>query len=510
MPAAGGAPSVDPMVPEGRTVLHRLNAVELRNVLTDVLGAEAAAALPKLDDPLVQALDTNAEALTVSPSAVDSMFQSAKAIAQAVKPAALGACPMGTDDRACAQERIPRLAQRLLRRPPTADETTSYLALWDAVRARENAAAATQAVLQRLLLAPEFLYHVELGDPTTGRLDGWEMASRLAFLAWESAPDQLLHDAAKAGRLATKAGVRAELERLFADPKGARTFSRFLGLWSDADKLDGLTKDPKAYPGFDLLRAPMRDELGRFVGDLVQNDGTLAQLLTSRESFVDGALASFYGVTAPATPFARVTLPPERAGGLLTQGAFLAIHGKAQRSAPILRGIFVRERLLCAPVPPPPPGVSAAEPPGTITDRTTREYFASLTAGPTCQACHAQINPIGYAFEGFDGTGRARAMDNGLPVDTSSALVGLDGERMFPGAPELAAHLAKSDRVRDCLARFWFRSRFRRLESDDDEVIVARLAGAFARSGDRLRALALSLADEEALYHAHFRAPEAP
>jgi hypothetical protein len=493
----------------GRTVLHRLNRMELYNVLTDVLGPEAAMALPDLPDPRVQFLDTNADALTVSPSTVDSMFETAKTIAEKLPAAALGTCTRAADERGCEGERIGRLALRLLRRPPAADETASYLALWDDVKRREGTAAATRAVLQRLLLAPEFLYHVEVGDPATGQLDDYELASRLAFLAWESGPDQALLDAAAARSLGTKAGARAQLERLLADPKGARTLRRFFALWSDLDKLGTLTKDPGAYPDFDVLRAPMREEFERFVGDLLQQNGTLSQLLTSRDTFVNGPLAALYGVPAPPTGFARSTLPPERAGGILTQGAFLAIHGKAQRSAPILRGIFVRERLLCSDVPPPPPGVSATVPPGVVTNRTTREYFASLTAGEACQGCHGLINPLGYTFEGFDGVGRARSAENGLPVDTSAEIVGsVAADGRFAGARELLARLAASDQVRDCLARFWFRSRFRRLETGGDERIVRRLSEALFREGGRLRALAAAIADEDALFYAHFRTPE--
>jgi hypothetical protein len=508
-PTTGGGAAASGAM--GRTVLHRLSRVELVNVLTDTLGAEAAARVPELNDPLVQGLDTNADALTVSSSTVDSMFDLASRIASGVTVSSLGACTAGAPERDCARQRLTRLALRLLRRPATPDELTSYLGLWDSVRARESATVATQAVVQRLLLTPDFLYHVEVGDPVTGRLDDYEMASRLAFLAWESAPDQALYDAAAAGTLTTPAGARVQLERLLAHPRGVRTMQRFFELWSDLGKLDTLTKDPAAYPDFEALRAPMRDEFSRFIEGLLSRGGTVNELLTSRETTVDAALATFYGVTPPVSGTARVTLPPERAGGFLTQAAFLAIHGKAQRSGPILRGLFVRERLLCAPVPPPPPGVSATIPPGTVTDRTTREYFHTLTAGPACQGCHTLINPVGFTYEGFDGIGRARTLDNGLPVDTATDIVGsgdLDGPTR--DAAELSRKLASSEQVRSCLSRSWFRSRFRRQERGGDERIITAMAEALRRDGDRLSSLATALAQQDALFFAHFHVPETP
>ncbi|MDX2015381.1 MAG: DUF1592 domain-containing protein [Myxococcaceae bacterium] len=315
-PAAGGGLAASGAM--GRTVLHRLSRVELTNVLTDALGAEAASRVPELNDPLVQGLDTNADALTVSASTVDSMFEMARHIASGVNVTTLGACTSGTPERDCARQRLTRLSLQLLRRPATTDELTSFLSLWDSVRTRESATVATQAVVQRLLLTPDFLYHVEVGDPVTGRLDDYEMASRLAFLAWESAPDQALYDAAAAGTLTTRAGARAQLERLLAHPRGVRTMQRFFELWSDLGKLDTLTKDPAAYPDFEALRAPMRDEFSRFVADLLARGGTVSDLLTSRETTVDAPLAAHYGVTAPASGIARVTLPPQRAGGFLT------------------------------------------------------------------------------------------------------------------------------------------------------------------------------------------------
>jgi len=201
-----------------------------------------------------------------------------------------------------------------------------------------------------------------------------------------------------------------------------------------------------------------------------------------------------------------VTLPEGRAG-ILSQAAFLSIAGKANRSAPILRGVFVRERLLCATLPPPPPNAGTI-PPELPSPTTTRDFFTDLTAPEQCQSCHSLINPVGFGFESFDGIGRWRDEENGYAVDASGVLTAGDVEGPFAGPVELAQRLAKSEDVQRCLATQWFRFRFGRLGVADDAPILDALGAQFVASGGKLRALAGALAHSEALYQAHFQLPE--
>jgi hypothetical protein len=169
-----------------------------------------------------------------------------------------------------------------------------------------------------------------------------------------------------------------------------------------------------------------------------------------------------------------------------------------------LRGRFIREQVLCAPVPPPPPGannVEAAAPVAT----TTRAYYETLTAGAACSGCHSQLNPVGFAFEGFDGLGRTRTEENGYPVDTSGTITAGDQAGPVNGALELSARLGQSHDVRVCLARQVFRSRFRRVEVGGDQELITQAAAALSGQGDRITALARLLAGSEAMKYRHFR-----
>jgi hypothetical protein len=497
----------DAALPMGSTVLHRLSNTELRNVLQDTLGAEASARAPKPDDVIPRVVDTIAEDLTVSASAVDSMFETAKIISLGLSAQTLPTCAAGASERACAEQQIESLGLRLLRRPVSGAELADFLKLWDDVKSREDALTATRAIAQRLLLSPDFLYHVELGDERTGRLDAYETASRLSFALWETAPDAALYESAKSGKLLSSAGIQAEVERMLSSPQTTATLRRFFGLWSDIGKLETAVKDPQVYPDFEALRKPMREEFTRFIDSLLTSNKTVADLLTSRQSFINDELAQFYGVTKPATAFAAVDLGASRAGGFLTQGAFLAVHGKAQRSGPILRGLFVLERMLCSPINPPPPDLDLSERPDTVKDRTTREYFHTLTSASQCQGCHSAINPLGFAFEAFDGIGRQRSSEKGFPIDTR---VTLSEFGAVSDASELTGQLGRSEQVQQCLIRWWFRSRFRRQESQGDEAVIEAMSKSLDQDGRRLSSLASVLTRQESFFYRHFRLPESP
>lgn len=497
-PGPGGS-----MIPPGTTVLHRLNRVELANTLDDLFGEGTRQALPNGSDPHVLGFDSIAAVLTVSHSGVDLLVSLAERVSKEVGLDALANCD-GLAERACIERRLDAIGPRVLRRPLESEERSDYLALWEEVRGREDAEVGTRAVLKRLLISPDFLYHVELGDPATGLLTPYELASRLSYLLWESMPDETLLEAARTGALASRQGVRTQLERLAADPRGRATLTRFFAKWSDFEKIDKVVKDPEVYPGFDALRPSMKEEFRLFVDDVLTSNGTVGDLLASTSSFVDPALAEFYGVNAPSDSFAKVDLSNVGRAGLFTQAAFLTTHGKANKSSPILRGVFVRERLLCSPIPPPPPTADNA--PTAPVTTTTREYFAALTAPNACNVCHKEVNPIGFAFEGYDGVGRSRDTENGYPVDTSGAITSGDMIGEVDGAWDLVHQLAASATVRDCIVKQWFRSRARRVESSADQAIIEKLTGALSSDGDRIRALVVALSEEDAFYRPHFRA----
>jgi hypothetical protein len=185
--------------------------------------------------------------------------------------------------------------------------------------------------------------------------------------------------------------------------------------------------------------------------------GTVDSLLTSRTTYVDADLAELYGLTGvTGQSLEEVTLPDGQRGGVLGLGAVLAATSHSDSSSPILRGLFVRERLLCQPLGTPPADVPAI--PEIASDATTRERFEQHTADPVCASCHQYIDPVGFGFEAYDAVGRYRAQEGGKPVDASGDMV--DVELMGAGthAPfftlgELGEILAESDAAELCFSR---------------------------------------------------------
>ncbi len=511
-PTGGGdADDDDPMpVEPSSTPIRRLNRVELLHTFAELLGpafvgdpAEIGHRLPP--DPLVGGLDTIAQALGTSATYVEQMgglveFVVGKLDLAQVAPGATGedALPTVFDG----------LGRRALRRPLTTDERVSYTALYRRLAPTQGHDVGLRAVLTRLLLTPDFLYHVALGDPATGKLTDHEMAARLSYLLWETLPDAELDGAADRGELRTPAQVEAQLARLAADPRAQTVLMRFTRAWLQIEGLDTIAKDPQLYPEFPALRASMRESFDRFLADTVAT-GDIDTLLTSDEAYVDQALAGLYGVIGPDTGMARVQLNPAQRSGVMTQAAFLSVFGKANRSSPILRGAFVLDRLLCDPPDPPPPngGTIPADLPQPT---TTRDFFTDLTAAPGCIGCHEVINPIGFGFEHFDSIGRWRIEERGFPIDATGQ-VNLGGTvTPFDGAEELTHHLAASDDVRRCVVRRWFRSRFGRIDGADDAPLISSMDDAFVAGGGQLRGLATVLARTDAFYRPHFQIPSAP
>jgi hypothetical protein len=239
----------------------------------------------------------------------------------------------------------------------------------------------------------------------------------------------------------------------------------------------------------------MQQETARFVAYAVlDDDGTLATLLQASYTFLDATLASYYGIAGvdASEPVLVELAPADHRAGLLAQGALLAALGKYTTTAPVQRGKFVREKLLCQPMPPPPDNVDF-EPPIDDPNATLREHYAEHSANPECAACHRLLDPIGFGFEEYDGAGRWRAEEHGFPIDASGELVGTDVDGTFDGVAGLAERLAQSTVVHECYATQMFRYALGRLESNRDGCALADLRAAFVDDGD-IRSLLLAIA----------------
>jgi Protein of unknown function (DUF1592)/Protein of unknown function (DUF1588)/Protein of unknown function (DUF1595)/Protein of unknown function (DUF1587) len=439
-------------VPEGceptAQPIRRLSHTEYEHTLRDLFGAAALPALDLVADPRVGGFSNNAAALAPSDLLTRQYYEAARALAGSLDVTTLASC--NAADAGCDEQLVRELGLRVFRRPLTDDEVERLMSLYDAGGSFEVGA---RLVVQTMLLSPEFLYRPELGTDD-GFLTGYETASRLSYFLWATMPDDALLQAAADGELDTQDGVEAQVVRMLADDKARDGMLLFHREWLDLERVEHVLKLPEE--GFDAAYAEsMRESAERFVWEtLFENEGSLRELLTSSNVPVDATMAALLGVDAPTDGWETVSLDPTERAGILTHPAFLASHAYAAYPSPVLRGVFVMDRVMCNPPAPPPEGVNTTLPePDDTAPQTNREWYEGATTekGGQCAGCHTTINPLGYAFEHYDAMGRFRAQDNGFAVDASGAALGLE----FGDAIEMSSQLGSSDAFSECVVDKW-------------------------------------------------------
>ncbi|MET0344247.1 MAG: DUF1592 domain-containing protein [Polyangiales bacterium] len=481
--ASGG-----PEVPAPR-LLRLLTRREYKNTLRDLLyGQEPdVSSLPL--EPRVRGFDNNTRASVVTSRHADEYLALAqKEVERAVKEkkGALVSCQQNAPD--CRRKVVESFGLRAFRRPLSADEVARYEALFGPELTQNDFDEGLRLVMTSMLVSPSFLYRSEVGEPAEGgfRLTPYEVASALSYLYWGSMPDQNLLDAAAKNQLGSKAELEAQARRLLADDRAKAQVGEFSLQWLGSDGLASAFKDKDIYPSFsDGVRTAMLEEQRRFVADVaLGKDGKFAELFTADYVHANGELARFYGLTPQGDQFAKLSVTREsQRGGLLGLGAVLAAHAHSNESSPIRRGLFVRDRLLCQDLPPPPASLDTT-PPGLDPTLTTRARFAKHTESSACRSCHQFIDGVGFGLEGFDGVGQRRAVENGHPIDTSGELRGLEGltastMEPFSGPRELAAMIAESSTAESCLTVQFFRHARGYEETESDACALAKLRERF-------------------------------
>jgi hypothetical protein len=429
----------------------------------------------------------------VSSQEADTIKDAAEATSTYVssKVMTLAPCAAGAAEDGCARKFIADFGLRAYRRPVATDEVTRLMELYNNGRTGLglNYAGAIQLLIEGMLQSPAFLYHWELGNALPSvegkvvRLNHYEIASRLSYLIWGSMPDPMLFDAAKANALGSAAEVQAQAKRMLGDPRARDTVISFSEEWLNLDQVTERPKDMMVYPEWtDALKAAMAAELKSFVSNVVFDaDGKFTSLLMGTNSFVNQPLAAIYGMKGiTGTDMKPVTLDGEQRAGLLTRAGFLAVTGATNGSHPIKRGHKIFERVLCETLPPPPNNVPPAKPP--TESGTTREHTEEHDKMPCAAACHALMDPIGFAFEHYDGIGRFRTQDNGKDVDSTGEL-DVDGtKKPFMDARDLSQILASSTAVAQCFATQWLRYGFKRTDTEADRASLEAVDTAFAKN----------------------------
>ena len=351
--------------------------------------------------------------------------------------------PAGRDDEAaCATEILTALARRAFRRPVTGDDLDVLGSFYREGRRAGGLEGGIQRAIESLLVDPEFLFRIERDpeDAAPGspyRLSDVELASRLSFFLWSSIPDDELLAVAEAGRLRDPAVLERQVRRMLADERARVLVGSFAAQWLHLRRMRTVTPDVQAFPAFDdNLRAALVRETELFVESQIREDRSVVELLTADYTFVNERLARHYGMPGVyGSRFRRVPLGDGVRRGLLGHGSILTVTSLATRTSPVVRGKWVLENILGTPPPPPPPDVpdlperEAGEAP-----RSLRARLEAHRANPVCSACHARMDPLGFALEHFDAVGKWREAEGGVPIDASGALP--DGTT-FDGLPGL-------------------------------------------------------------------------
>ncbi len=489
-------------------VLPRLTTTQYRAALVDLLGEGLPETPIEPDTNPFLFTSIGATSTTLSELGVQQFEEAADAVTHAVfddpaRRSALVGCEPAAPGDACVEGFLRSFGRRALRRTLTEDEATKWVAV-SVDLSGGDAWGGLRLAVAGLLQSPGFLYRVELGepdpeDPARLRYTGFEVASRLSFLLWDTTPDAELLDAAENGELHGPAGIETQARRLLASPRARASLQRFFEQYLDLESLEGMTRDPVLYPTFSAtMPDSMRTEALLLVDDVInRRDADIRELFSSRRTFVNAELAALYGVDAPgasAVAFVPVELPADGPrAGFLTSAAFLSMNAHEASTSPTLRGKYVRERVLCDAVPPPPPDVNTEIEPNPVEPKTLRERLDQHRENPACAGCHDIIDPPGYLFEGFDAVGAVRTTDNGYPVDTSGEL----DDVPLADARGLADLLADEERVGRCVTQQLFRHANGRLDTSGETAALDRIEADFAASGFRFRELVVALVTHE-------------
>jgi len=477
--------------------MRRLTNDEYRTTVQDLLGLAAPPADPLLPDTRALGYSNFSSALTVSAVIGSQYATMATRLAGEAAISTLAPCVAPAAEADCASAFIDGFGKQVHRRPLTSAEQQAYRGVYDLTRTTDTYDAGIRRVLEAMFQSPALLYRMEYGVGTAERaLSAYEVASELSYLFIGSKPDSELMQAADANALSTPAQVEAQARRLLALPRAHANVVKFLEEWFLVSDSAGLLKDVSLFPDFaSTQRAAMDASATRFVDSVMwEGDGTVKTLLSSPFAFVNSSLAQVYGVPDPGMgdTLVKTDVSSMQRAGMLTMPLLLALQAKDNESAPVRRGKFVRTRMLCQELPPPPPNVKI-DPPAADPNLTTRERFAAHSASPACSGCHSIIDPIGFGLEAYDAIGTYRTVENGRPVDSSGELTGTDVDGKYTGGVELATRLATSALVRQCAATQAARYTFGRDTIATDTQLAATLDTQLGASGMDVREVLVAI-----------------
>ena len=463
------------------SVARRLSRIELANVVRDVLGDDSNATAKYLAEDVYRPFDNDYSVQQASSALIESLEAMATDIADRATSVAnrgkvVPCTPTGPGDAACLRKTIETIGQRLYRRPLSEEQIAAYLTLQS--YATENTPGvvhdfytAVDLVLRSMLQDPEVLYRIETGsatgEPGIYKLDSYEVASRLSFLLWGSAPNDALLGQAKAGGLLDAASRSQAATALLADQHAKAQLERFHSMWLGY----------RAIPAAADLAAAFSIETNKLIEKVVfDQPSSYLDLFTSTQTYVNGPLATQYGLTAPAGGEGWVSYADDKRAGILSHGSVLAAFSKFSDTSPTQRGIFIQTRLLCNKIAPPPANVNVDQPP-TDGDKVCKiERYDAHRTLDSCKGCHALLDPIGYGLESYDIGGKYRTHDDAHAECILPDKGELPGFGEFSGPGQLARLLVDSGKVEQCfMQHFMTYAIGRELRPEEDSAKQALL-----------------------------------
>lgn len=490
--------------------LVRLTSDQYRAVIAEAFGPDV---VPKgRFEPDIRVdglLGVGAGSISVSPDGMAQYDMLARSVAEQVvagghRARLVGCTPAAGDPKgeACARQFFERHGPVLYRRPLAPAELD--LAVANTLVAVELAGsfdAGLATSLAAMLVDLPFLFRIEtaVATPDGATLDGYSRASRLSFLLWNGPPDTELLRAAQSGSLMTPDGLAQQVDRMLASPRLEQGMRAFLSDFLHLDALASVRKDSQIYPAFrgSISDAAHEQTLRTAIHLLLVEDGDFRTIYTSRRIAMSRQLSAIYRVPHAPRGWAMTELPADSGrAGLLTHVAFLAMHGHEGRSSATLRGLGLRETLLCEEISPPPANVNFTIVQDTSNPdlRTARSRLQAHLTDDECASCHRKTDLPGLVLEQFDGAGQRRLYENGEVIDISGML---DAVAVAdPAALGQAMH--DNPKAAACFVQsLWKAGTARPVRAGDD---LKRLESAFAADGYRLRGLLRAMATSPAFY----------
>lgn len=411
------------------------------------------------------------------------------------------------------RELLSWLLRRAFRRPASDAELARFVQFVRQERERGTEwEPAIQLALEAVLVSPEFLFRPEMAVESTGPdvrpLDEFQLASRLSYFLWSSMPDDELLSLAEAGQL--RVNLDRQVRRMLKAPRSVALVDHFALQWLQLDRLKSVAPDQKLFPDFNpALRSAMLEETRLFLKAVIEEDRSVLDLLGADFTFLNAPLARHYGITdtrghlageeredSGGEPFhggdfQRVQFQKPNQGGVLKQASVLTVTSNPTRTSPVKRGRWVLEQLMGRSPPPPPPNVPQLDAGAGPLTGTLRQRMEQHRTNPNCASCHAQMDPIGFAFENYDAIGKFRTLDGNDPVDSSGIL---PGGRKFQGPDELIEILkGRREEFLRCLAEKLLTYALGRGLEYHDRPAVKKIVQETAADGERFSAMVLAI-----------------